>query len=267
MRLSDYFTLYRLAKKRLYSESDYRQFQAFQAKLLLKYLRRFGVDVTGRIVLDLGSGLRGYSDELAHQGAKAVISLDLETLLPPAAQNVYPVVADALHIPLKDAEVELVFCASLIEHLASPSSLLDEIRRVLCPGGWCYLSFPPFYSLHGGHEFAPFHYFGERFALCVYRLLSRSSPEWVNRLYKPTTHPNSFSKLYPRWGLYRLTIRRVKQMLSSLDIDLIDLSTRYLPVNTARFPFPLSEVLTWHAQFLFRVKSNAHEDKTRAKQA
>ncbi len=259
MKLRDYLVLYQLARNRLRSESDYKQFQAFQATLILKHLQQFGLEVRGRVVLDLGSGLRGYSDELARRGAKAVISLDLEALVPPAAESTYPLVADALHIPLADATVEFVFCASLIEHVASPNLLLEEIRRVLRPDGWCYLSFPPFYSPRGGHEFAPFHYLGERFALRIHRLLGRPSPAWVNRLYKPVVRPNSLSALYPRWGLYRLTIRKVRQLLAELDVDLVDLSTRYSPVNTARLPFPFSEVLTWHAQFLFRLKGSANE--------
>ena len=54
------------------------------------------------------------------------------------------VTANASAIPFGTASVDGVFCASLIEHVLEPERILQEIERVPKPGGWCYLSFPPF---------------------------------------------------------------------------------------------------------------------------
>ncbi len=238
--------LWRLARKRHRSENDYREFQSFQAQLLVDYLERFGVELTGRRVLDLGSGIGGYSQYLAQHGAD-VISLDL---MMPSQVAGLPLIGDALRLPLRDGSIDIVFCASLIEHVADPLRLLREIERVLRGGGFCYLSFPPYYSPLGGHEFSPWHYLGEKWAL---RLSNGRShvPEWVARLYKMPETPGSFSEIYYGWGLYRMTIRKARRLIEKSNLALWDQSTRYLPVSAVRWPL-LGEFLTWHAQFLLR---------------
>jgi len=247
MSIDDFATLWRLSRRRLRSEEDYRRFQALQATLVLKYLRRLGVEIKGKRVLDLGSGIGGYSQEMGRQGA-TVISLDL--IKPPGelGPSCAPVVADALAIPLGDESIDFTFCASLIEHVNDPARLLAEIQRTLVKGGYCYLSFPPFYSPLGGHEFSPFHYLGEHWAM---RLSGRrrGRPAWVNSLYKVSPNPRSFSEIYRDWGLFKMTIARAKRLIASSGLRIVNMSTRYLPVSLIRWPI-LGEIFTWHAQFL-----------------
>ena len=56
MRISDLAMLWKLGRRRLRSEEDYRAFQSFQSALLSEYLDRFGIELAGQRVLDLGSG-------------------------------------------------------------------------------------------------------------------------------------------------------------------------------------------------------------------
>lgn len=250
MRLSDYIKLYKVARNRLRSEDDYRSFQRFQAALIIEYMNRF-LSIDGRVVLDLGAGLGGYSQEMAKRGAAKVICLDLVGKACPHELKVHPVVADALFIPLPDESVDLVFCASLIEHVSDPAALLIEIRRVLRRGEYCYLSFPPFYSPLGGHEFSPFHYFGEKISILIYRFLARRHPEWVIKIYNPEHRPTSFSKTFKKWGLFKLTISRAKQTILETKWEIVDISPRYLPFNTTKMGI-LSEFITWHVQFILK---------------
>lgn len=251
MKASDYVTLYRLAKARLRSEEDYRKFQRFQAGLLLEYIYNFGVDISGRLVLDLGSGLGGYSQEIARKSGATVISVDLIEPSWPLEQGIYMLIADALSIPLRDESVDFIFCASLIEHVRNPFLLLTEVKRVLKSEQYCYLSFPPFYSPCGGHEFSPFHYLGKQPALYLSHLLKRAHPDWVIKIYKPSLSPTSFADTYRSWGLFKLTIAEAVQIIRRSGLEVIDISPRYLPINTARWPI-LGELLTWHVQFLLR---------------
>jgi SAM-dependent methyltransferase len=247
MESRDYVNLCRLGRHRIRSEEDYRTFQAFQATLLLKYLRGFGIEIEGKRVLDLGSGIGGYSEEMGRHGA-TVISLDL--IKPPQERvpGCVPVVASALSIPLCDERIDFVFCASLIEHVYDPAGLLAEIRRTLVEGGGCYLSFPPFYSPLGGHEFSPFHYLGESLAMRLARRHSRH-PQWVRDRYKISPSPRSFSETYQDWGLYKMTVAKAKRLIYSSGLKMVNMSTRYLPMSMIRWPI-LGEILTWHAQFL-----------------
>lgn len=247
LNLRDYLELWRVSKRRLNSEQDYREFQAFQANQLIKYLSRQGVSIRGRSLMDLGSGIAGYSRAFAQHGAR-VMSVDL--VHPPNHRTfeVLPIQASALALPLPSATVDIVFCASLIEHVAEPQVVMSEIERVLKPGGFAYVSFPPYYSPVGGHEFAPFHYLGERLAL---RLVRRHHiiPAWVRELYGSPDEVKSFANLYKGWGLYKMTIRKFRRLLSRTDLVCVNMATRYMPVSFVRWPV-MGELLTWHAQFL-----------------
>lgn len=243
-RWRDYRNLAHLALRRQRSEEDYRAFQRFQASLLFRYLDFWGVRLSGVRMLDLGSGIGGYSALMVEKGAQ-VYSLDL---MSPTEKFGSAVIGNALALPLDREAFDFVFCASLIEHVAEPERLLDEIERVLRPGGRCYLSFPPYYSPRGGHEYAPWHYLGEKWALRLSRGRDDVAP-WVHDLYRLADAPNSFAELYDDWGLFPLTIGKVERLIEPTSLTILDLSTRYLSVNPARWPV-IGEVLTWHVQFL-----------------
>jgi SAM-dependent methyltransferase len=219
-----------LARRRYRSDRDYRAFQDYQGALVVEHLLCQGVPLRGALVLDLGSGGGGYSSALAEAGAR-VVSTDIQQ---PGGSAKRFVLADALRPPFCGESYSLVFCASLIEHVADPLQLLLQARRVLVPDGLLYVSYPPFYSPLGGHQFKPFHLLGERWAL---RLSKHKASSWATACGD--------------WGLYPLSIRAVRKLLSSAGLTIVDESTRYLPVNLARIPL-LGEFLTWHVQWLLR---------------
>lgn len=248
---SDYVGLYRAAVNRLRSEEAYRTFQALQAELLVRYMQSHGVQLGGQLLVDLGSGLGGYSLLFHQQGAR-VISLDLMADKIRLQGSYQAVSASAQAVPLADNSVDMVFCASLIEHVPDPAQALREIRRILVPGGVCYLSFPPFYSWRGGHEYAPYHYLGEKAAL---RLVGKGAqkyhPDWIQEIYQVSDTPDSFAGIYADWGLYVMTVGKARRLIAETPFTLLDMSTRYMPVSLIRWPIA-GEVFTWHAQFLLR---------------
>ncbi len=247
----EYAKLWRLTRKRIRSELDYREFQAFQAQLIFDFLFAFGVKLQGQRVLDLGSGIGGYSEQMARQGAE-VVSVDLMAGAVSLEEGCMPVVGNALHIPLATGSIDFVFCASLIEHVPNPLRVLQEVARILKPGGFCYLSFPPFYSPVGGHEYAPFHYFGEQWAMRLAGNRSQKShPEWAKKLYPVNEQPTSFAGIYADWGLFVMTIAKARRLIAQSGMTMLDQSTRYFPHSLARWPV-LGELLTWHVQFLLQ---------------
>jgi SAM-dependent methyltransferase len=240
-----------MTRKRARSEQDYLEFQAFQARWLIDYLEEHGVALKGKRLLDLGSGVGGYSLEFARV-AETVISVDLMQPRRPESTGLplRQVNGNALHVPLRSESMEVVFCASLIEHVREPEALLWEIKRILRPGCMAYVSFPPYYSPPGGHEFTPYHYLGERLAL---RLVprKRAVAGWVRTMYTANDEATSFNDLYAGWGLYRMTIGKMRRLIAQTGFTCLDMSTRYLPVSAIRWPV-LNELLTWHAQFLLQ---------------
>ncbi|MFQ6100903.1 MAG: methyltransferase domain-containing protein [Anaerolineae bacterium] len=226
--IREWIYLLHLARRRFRSDDDYHQFQVYQGRLILDYLTEQGVHIQNARVLDLGCGRGGYSCVMANAGAE-VVSIDLSRpeTIPPTF-----VLADALQVPFDSSRFSIVFCASLIEHVPTPARLLAEIERVLAPDGVAYLSFPPFYSPVGGHQFKPYHLLGER---------------WALRLHKHKV--DSYATSCGKWGLYPLTIRRARQIIVETGLRIRHESTRFLPFNVARLPW-LGEFLTWHVQFI-----------------
>jgi ubiquinone/menaquinone biosynthesis C-methylase UbiE len=237
--------LLHLAKKRFDSPEAYRDFQQYQGELLVKFIQSHNLIIEGKLVLDLGCGLGGYSLALHEHGAK-VISADIS---PIDFTNPFQMLnADAQRLPLDANSMDLVICASLIEHIPEPLTLLREIHRVLRANGLVYLSFPPFYTPIGGHHFSPFHLLGERIALKMNwtRTLFRNR-QWLQERYPEI--PGSYALAFGDWGLYPLTISRVEKLLHELPFQVIERSTRWSPLDFSSIPL-LRELITWHVQFL-----------------
>lgn len=94
----------------------------------------------GGLVLDLGCGRGYWLEHLAQQGVAAVgLERDVERARQAAAHG--PVACgDAVHLPLRDAGVALVWCIHVLHHLPDPPRVLAEVRRVLRPGGTLVLA-------------------------------------------------------------------------------------------------------------------------------
>ena len=58
------------------------------------------------------------------------------------------VVADAANLPFENNFVDGIICESLLEHVVDADAVIKEIKRVLKPGGWLYISVPFMLSFH-----------------------------------------------------------------------------------------------------------------------
>lgn len=141
MRVADYARLWKLGRMRLQSEQTYRAFRGLPAEFSTDYLQRHGTKIGATCILDLGSDVRGYSERLAQRGGSA-ISADLIQPSQVRSPGNSPLLADAMAVPRRDDSVDVVFCASRIEHMRYPARLVAEIKRVLKIGGHRYWSFP-----------------------------------------------------------------------------------------------------------------------------
>jgi SAM-dependent methyltransferase len=143
-----------------------------------------------------------------------------------------------MRLPVADAAADVCFSSNVLEHVRDPAQMLAEMIRVTRPGGLIYAAFTNWYSPWGGHEMAPWHYFGAGYAERRYVRKTRRLPK--NR---------------PGTGLFPVhvgpTLRLVR---GNRDVTVLAAVPRYYPrwcrvilrVPGAR------EVLTWNLLLILR---------------
>ncbi|MGD0338456.1 MAG: class I SAM-dependent methyltransferase [Bacteroidota bacterium] len=102
-------------------------------------LRRF-LSYSG-VIVDVGGGT-GYNAEFLSLAPDAYICVDLSTEGIKYVQNHgrgHAVVADAAALPFRDLKVDTVLCSWSLEHFSHPEVVLDEMLRVLRPGGRIFI--------------------------------------------------------------------------------------------------------------------------------
>lgn len=102
------------------------------------------VDLKGKKLLDAGCGTGWFSKRAVERGAK-VTSMDLgEKLLEQVARKCESerVVGSLLGLPFADNTFDMVVSSEVIEHTPDPTKGMQEMLRVLKPGGILILTTP-----------------------------------------------------------------------------------------------------------------------------
>ena len=95
-------------------------------------------------ILDLGSGEGGTSAVLSKNNfvVSADISVDRLKRQQSKNNNYELLLCDALFTPFKNKSFDLIIIQDVIEHVASPEDLIENIFKLIKPGGIIYLSTP-----------------------------------------------------------------------------------------------------------------------------
>ena len=145
-------------------------------------------------------------------------------------------------LPIRTGAVDVCYSSNVLEHVAAPGAMLDEMVRVTRPGGTVFVSFTPWLSPWGGHETAPWHYLGGDRARRRY--LRRTGREPKNR-FRETLFAISAARAM-RWAR------------AGTGGELVDVLPRYHPWWArwvARVP-GLRETLTWNFTVVLRRPGN-----------
>jgi SAM-dependent methyltransferase len=99
-----------------------------------------------RTVFNAGAGEGGYSPVLlALPGVESVVESDFgwqhSTADRKDPRQVF-FCASLTSVPLLSQKIDLVLCTEVLEHIAEHGEALDEIARVLNPGGWLLITVP-----------------------------------------------------------------------------------------------------------------------------
>jgi SAM-dependent methyltransferase len=217
----------------------------FYRRLAERTMLQFPFPLRKQRVLDLGSGPGHFAEGLKSAGAD-VVALDWngDHAVAAVERGIGAIRGDATQLPFPDQSFDGVFCSNLLEHVASSTAVMDELERVLAPGGWAWISWTNWYSPWGGHHITPFHYLGPNLGSRVYERLKGPPPK--NRIY---------DGLWPTYigGVMAETAQR-----SSLDI--IDVVPRYYPSLRCITRVPgVREVITWNCLIMLRKSDPADE--------
>lgn len=176
---------------RQYPDSIYSDYEGYVNGIestLAPYTKLSAADqwLTGRRILDLGSGLGQYSSLLLEHGAEEVVALEYQAeksewsakRFGGRQRRLQTVVGSADALPMEDASFDAVFSHTVFEHLPDVPEALREVRRVLRPGGCCLLSYN-FLHHRGGHHLFPYIHFPWPLAIVDEALLCEY---WSDRL-------------------------------------------------------------------------------------
>lgn len=123
-----------------FRRDEYLVSRRIKAGKILRILLKEIPDPRHAIVVDIGCSQGQITQSLAEHFA-LVVGLDIDRHPYPGG-GAYFVQADGVCLPLASTSFDGVLVNHILEHVASPQNLLDEVWRVLKPGGICYLAVP-----------------------------------------------------------------------------------------------------------------------------
>jgi len=101
----------------------------------------------GKKLLDIGCGDGTYTlvlKEALH--TEETVGIEISIVAVGRANDkgikAYQLDIDEEEFPFENESFDIIYCGEIIEHLFNPDHLLDEIRRVLKPGGRCIITTP-----------------------------------------------------------------------------------------------------------------------------
>jgi SAM-dependent methyltransferase len=163
--------------------------RALAAKLTRITLDRFIVSYAsaGR-TLDLGAQTGPYAEYFPRR-----VALDLRA--GPGVQ----VLGDAAALGFVDASFDIVLCTEMLEHVPEPQRAVDEMRRVLKPGGLLLLTTRFLFPIHDApHDYFRYTKYGLRHLLREFDVLE---------LREETTAVGTLAVLIQRLGMQAETLR------------------------------------------------------------
>jgi ubiquinone/menaquinone biosynthesis C-methylase UbiE len=176
----------------------------------------------------------GIIDECTAPHVASVVGIDIDAPAVESARarctapNATFHVGDAMHLNFVDASFDVVVCSQVYEHVPDPARMMDEIYRVLVPGGVCYFAATNRFCIMEKHYHLPFlsvipvrlahvylrflrrgkYYYERHLSLgSLRRLVHRFELNDYTR--KILSHPDNYAAGYMLGGRVKLGVARV----------------------------------------------------------
>src|SRR3954466_12832069 len=157
--------------------------RALSAKLTRITLDRFiAAHASDRRTLDIGAQNGPYAANFPRR-----IALDIKPGIG------VQIIGDAQALGIRDASVEVVLCTEVLEHLPEPQRAIDEMFRVLEPGGTLLLTTRFLFPIHDApHDYFRYTKYGLRHLLRRFEIVE---------LEEETTSVGTIAVLLQRLGM------------------------------------------------------------------
>ena len=143
-------------KNALQHVDTYDAYRADQIGRILGAAERYCVQIADRTVLDFGCNDGAISAEYLRRGASRVVGVDIDERAIQRARELHSderlafAQNKANKIALEDRSVDTAISYDVFEHVSEPAAALEELRRVLTPGGKALIG-----TWSWWHPFAP----------------------------------------------------------------------------------------------------------------
>lgn len=196
-------------------------------------------ELEGATMLDVGGGPGYFRDAFEGAGASYfALDADVGELSGLGAIHPRTVIASGTQLPFGDAAFDICYSSNVLEHVADPWRMAEEMVRVTRPGGLVFISYTVWFGPWGGHETSPWHFLGG--ARARRRYLRRHGHEPKNRFGESLFPVTVAAGL--RWGAEQ----RGAELLAAVP--------RYNPraaYALTRVPV-LRELVTWNLALVLR---------------
>ena len=221
-----------------YEQPDPARFYTAIAKDSVGQLSTY-VDLAGATFLDVGGGPGYFRDAFAGAGATYLaLDSDVGELAGLGDIGTGTVIGSGMQLPFRTDCLDVCYSSNVLEHVPDPWRMAEEMVRVTRPGGTVYISYTVWYGPWGGHETAPWHFLGGRYARRRYARRMGREPK------------NKFGE-----SLFSVTVREgVRWARGQSGADVVAVLPRYNPRWSwwlLRVPI-VREVVTWNLVLVLR---------------
>jgi len=146
---------------------NYKYYWNYQYELgkdfVVPYSKSIGCFKPGDSVFEVGSAEGGVLAAFVEEGGTEAIGTDIAQNRLEMGEKIsglidFPIKFSNHNIITEDIpdkwlnKFNLVLLRDVIEHLDDTETALSNIKKIIKPGGYLFVSFPPYYSAFGGHQ-------------------------------------------------------------------------------------------------------------------
>lgn len=182
----------------------------------------------GKSCVDIGCGAGGKTMYYAGLGVERITGIEILEKYQTEAEALAAslgladcftfICRDASDTGMSDASVDTIIMNDAMEHVADPTAVLAECRRILKPGGRLYVNFPPYNHPFGAHlsdliGIPWVHlFFSDKTLIELYKELAAPLPDGAERIeFRISDGPHGPYFSY----INRMTIKRFKKLAAN----------------------------------------------------